>query len=356
MRRQLENELINAVMPYIDENNLSDVKMRLTMILSEYEVDKASRELIVWDGNKNEIMLKRFLAAKVAQGCTPRTIKHYRNEIIRMHNRIGKPYDEITADDIRLYLALRVNQDGVSKVTAKNERLANSAFYGWMQREEILLKNPMQKVEQMKITKKKQNAFSPMDVEKLRVACRTNRERAIIEVLLSTWCRVSEFVRIKLSDIDGNRIKVLGKGDKERMVYLNAKATLAIENYLAERKDNNPYLFPKAKYNDIRVICKKMQRRREQCFWYTYKSLVAEEGHTDAASMEEIVRNIGKRAGVEKTHPHRFRRTGATMALETGMPLITVSKLLGHESIATTQLYLDISDRELEQAHEKYVI
>lgn len=180
MKRQLENELINMFMPYINQDDLDGIKMRITMILSNYEIDQASRELIVWEGDKNEMMLKRFLAAKIAQGCTPATIRHYRQEITRMHNRIGKPYDEVTADDIRLYLALRVNQDGISKVTAKNERLANSAFYGWMQREEILLRNPMQKVEQMKVTKKKQRAFSSMDVEKLRTACRSNREKAII--------------------------------------------------------------------------------------------------------------------------------------------------------------------------------
>lgn len=357
MRAQLKNDLINAIMPYIQHSDLEDVRMRLTMVLGEYEVTKASRELAVWEGDKNDQMIKRFLAAKIAQGCTPRTIDHYRREINRMHERIGKTYDEVTADDIRLYLAVRVHKDKVSKVTAKNEKLANSTFYTWLQKEEILLRNPMSKVGTIKAVKRKQKAFSQMEVEKIRSACRSNREKAIIEVLLSTWCRVSELVNIKISDIDDNQVKVLGKGEKERIVYLNAKAMLAISQYLCERNDTNGFLFPRAKYTSLASAYtnKATIKDYKSCKWYMNPELVNEDGHTDKASMEEIVRNMGKRAGVKKTHPHRFRRTGATAALRAGMPLLTVSKLLGHESVATTQMYLDISDKELEQTHEKYV-
>ena len=174
-------------------------------------------------------------------------------------------------------------------------------------------------------------------------------------MLLSTWVRVSEIAKIQIDDIQGSKITVIGKGDKEREVYLNPRAELAVKNYLAERSDKNPHLFPRAKYaGDVKTMCKG-RRRKKQHEWHKYPDLVDEEGHTDASTVEGIVRNIGKRAGVNNVHPHRFRRTGATMALRAGMPLLQVSKLLGHEQISTTQIYLDISDQELMQAHEKYV-
>jgi site-specific recombinase XerD len=229
-----------------------------------------------------------------------------------------------------------------------------SAFYGWLQKEEILLKNPMTKVDPIKATKKKKKAFEQMDLEKIRDKCRTKRETAIIEVLISTWARVSEITLIRIDDIHDNRLTVHGKGDKDREVYLNPRAALAVTNYLAERGDKNPYLFPKAKYaGDVAQLHK--IARDERCEWYKDPELVDEKEHTDKGTIESIVRSIGKKAGVPNTHPHRFRRTGATMALRAGMPLIQVSKLLGHENVGTTQIYLDISDEELEQAHKRYV-
>ena len=178
----------------------------------------------------------------------------------------------------------------------------------------------------------------------------------MIEVLLSTWARVSEVAQIRIDDIHDNHLVVHGKGDKDREVYLNAKAILAVTNYIAERKDSNPYLFPRAKYaGDTRKMWGST-KRREECLWYKNADLVDETRHMEKSSIEGIVRDIGRRAGVPNTHPHRFRRTGATMALRNGMPLIQVSKLLGHENIGTTQIYLDVSDEELMQAHQRYVV
>lgn len=192
--------------------------------------------------------------------------------------------------------------------------------------------------------------------EKIRNACRTGREKAIVETLLSTWVRVSELIQIKIESIRGNEIVVRGKGDKERIVYLNPKAQLAISIYLDERKDNNPYLFPSTKYAcDIRKFAKGA-KRKEEALWYTDPSLVSEDGAISAGAMESLMRKLGKRADVKNVHPHRFRRTGATHALQAGMPLLTVSKLLGHEQLETTQIYLDITDDELRDSHSKYVI
>ena len=356
MKKQLIDELTNTLSPHIEGMSITDLRLKLEIALSEYDISKQEHSLIVYEGDVNELILNRFLSAKIAQGCSKNTMRYYRNSIRMALEKIGKPYMDVTADDIRLFVATRIYKDGASKTTANNERRNLSAFYSWLQREEILLKNPMTKVDAIKETKKKKKAFEQMDIEKLRDACRSRRESAMIEVLLSTWARVSEVAQIRIDDIHDNHLVVHGKGDKDREVYLNAKAILAVTNYIAERKDSNPYLFPRAKYaGDTRKMWGST-KRREECLWYKNADLVDETRHMEKSSIEGIVRDIGRRAGVPNTHPHRFRRTGATMALRNGMPLIQVSKLLGHENIGTTQIYLDVSDEELMQAHQRYVV
>lgn len=356
MKEQLINDLVVALMPYLKDLSGSDLKLRISMALADYDVAKSSRELTVYEGDVNEAILIRFLSAKIAQGCSKRTVAYYKNSVTAALGQIGKPYDNVTAEDIRLYLAKRIYKDKVSKTTTNNERRNLSAFYGWLQREEILLKNPMTKVDAVKVTKTKKKAFEQIEIERIRDGCRSRRETAIIEVLLSTWARVSEVAQIRISDIHDNHLIVHGKGDKEREVYLNAKAVLSVQNYLSERNDHNPYLFPRAKYAGDVVKMSKGRSRTLRCEWYKDQSLVDPEEHADKGTIESIVRSIGKRAGVPNVHPHRFRRTGATTALRNGMPLIQVSKLLGHENIGTTQIYLDVSDEELAQAHKRFVV
>lgn len=356
MKRQLETDLVVALAPYLKEQDIPTVKMIITMTLSDYEVTKPETSLTVYEGDINDLIIKRWLSAKIAAGCSLKTIEQYRSSVTLTLNRIGKAYQDVTADDIRVYLATRIYRDKVSKTTANNDRRNLSAFYFWLQKEEILLKNPMNKVDVIKETKKKKKAFTQMDIEKMRYQCRTTRETAIIETLLSTWCRVSELTEIKISDIHGEAVTVHGKGDKYRECYLNAKAQMAIRMYLNDRQDDNPYLFPRAKNSgNVQKVCPKGTKRADLPKWYMHKEQVDEDRHIDTSTIETIIRNIGKRADVKNAHPHRFRRTGATMALRSGMPLIQVSKLLGHEQIDTTQIYLDVSDEELMQAHNKYV-
>lgn len=352
MKEQLLNEMMVVLQPYLQGVEASDVKLRFSLILKDYDISAAERAVTVWNGDENEIILKRFLAAKIAKGCSEQTIKYYRTEIQKALLRIGKRYDEITADDIRLRMAERVYKEGASKTTANNEYRALSSFYGWLQTEEILLKNPMLKVDMMKEAKKKKEAFTDMDIERIRGACETHRERFMIELLLSTWCRVGEIVNISIEDIKGNELIVHGKGDKYRKVFLNAKAILAMERYLHERKDSNPYLFPKMDRTAFGTKSTNVNKK----MWYANKKNVDPDLPMDKSSFESVIRRIGKRAGVKNTHPHRFRRTGATFALRHGMQLTTVSNMLGHRSIETTQIYLDISDEELQAAHRKFVI
>lgn len=355
MSMELERKLINLLHPFIKDENFDDAKLQITIALSKYEILEKETSVIVYEGDRNELIVQRFLAAKLAAGCSARTISYYGKEARHILQAIGKQYDEVTTDDLRLYIAIRIGKDKVTKATANNERRVISSFYTWLQKEEILLKNPMAKLEPIRVKKQKKKAFAMIDIEKIRTGCRSNRERALIEVLASTWCRVSECVSIKIADIDGARIEVCGKGDKYRDVYLNARAQVAIAAYLDERSDKNPYLFPRAKYAGNLARFTRGNARKRQPEWYQDPELVSESDPMGKSSAESIVRKIGHRVGVEKVHPHRFRRTGATMALRQGMPLLTVSKLLGHESVETTQIYLDISDKELEQAHERWV-
>lgn len=351
------NEIIYAISPYIQNKDLSDVRMRLSIVLSKYDVTKRQTEVIPYQGDVNKQMLKRFLMAKTARGLSKRTLEYYRNSISMVLDRIGKPYSQITADDIRLYMAIRVNRDGVSKACANNERRNLSSFYTWLQKEEILLKNPMAKVEPIKETKKKKKAYTNMELEKIRFACRDEMDRALIEILISTWARISEIAEIKTSDIEGNKVVVHGKGDKYRTVYLTAKAQIAINAYLAKRSDSSPLLFPKGKHiAEIRQLRKGISRNELYSWWQHPEMVDDSGGPRDAGSLESRVRMIGKKAQVENVHPHRFRRTGATMALRAGMPLMEVSQILGHESVGTTQIYLDIDNQQLESTHEKYVV
>lgn len=346
------NELIFALTPYLKEECISDARLRMIMCLSSYEIKKADTSIVPYQGDVNEAILRRFLMAKTARGCSKRTLAYYRDSVRKSLEMIGKPYAQITADDIRLYLAIRVNRDGVNKTTANNERRNLSAFYTWLQKEEIVLKNPMSKVEPIKLTKKKKKAFTNMELEKIRFACEDEYDRALIEVLISTWARISEVAEIKINDINENKVVVHGKGDKYRTVYLTAKAQLAIKAYLDKRLDDKPLLFPKGK--SIKDMQKKGWDKKDMHLWWTDPSMF-QDGSRDIGSLEGRCRKIGKRAGVDNVHPHRFRRTGATMALRAGMPLMEVSQILGHESVGTTQIYLDIDNQQLENTHEKYV-
>lgn len=355
MRNQLYAEIINTLLPYRKQLPMEDIKAQITLILSEYEIESRKTEIAIRDEELNNHYLAMFLASKAAGGRTDRTLHFYKTELVRIFNSIGKNVDEITADDIKLYLARKLRVDKVTKTTVDNSRRALSTFYAWMDKNEHITSNPMNKVEVMKYSKPKKYAFTDMDVELIRNNCRTERETMIVEVLLSTWARVTELCQIRIDEIETDKVLVHGKGEKDRTVFLNAKAQLAIKNYLAKRKDNNPYLLPKAKYAGCAMMFSKDVPRARQNTWYENPDLVDENEHCDKSTVESMVREIGRRAGVKNVHPHRFRRTGATFALRSGMPFMTVSKLLGHANIAVTQVYLDITDEELENEHGKYV-
>lgn len=348
-RKKLIEDICNYLMPIVSD--LSEVESNLYIILNRYEIMSRCTELAEMQVDRNEFLLKRFLLAKAVQGCADRTLDFYRKSIKKILEEMNKTVDDITADDIRYYMAIRKSRDHVSKVTIGNEQRNLSSFFTWLHNEEYIQRNPMSKVARIKQDKTKKEALTEMEIEKIRMAARDEREKMIVEVLLSTGCRVNELVNIMLVDIDGDTILVQGKGAKERYVYLNARAQLAVETYIKKRRDQNPYLLPRGL--PIAKLDKKNKKAKIE--WWKEPNNV-DVGHTDKGSVENLCRNMAKRAGVERANPHKFRRTCATLALRRGMPIEQVSKMLGHESIETTQIYLDLSEDELARAHKKYVV
>lgn len=346
------NEIVYAISPYVKREDVSDLRMRIAIALSKYDIKKAVTDIVPYEGDVNEQIIMRFIVAKTAAGLSQATLKEYKRDLTSILQRIGKPYTQVTASDIRLYLAYRINRDGISKVAADNERRNLSSFFTWLRREEILLKSPMDKVEAIKVTKKKKKAFQNMEIEKIRFACRDEMEKALVEVLISTWARVSEVAQMKIEDLEDGKIIVHGKGDKYREVYLTPKAQIAIREYLNKRNDDSPYLFPKCA-RPRAVMCSG-NKKKDAHLWWMYPENVG-DGPKTTGSIEDKIKRLGKLAGVENCHPHRFRRTGATMGLRSGMQMIEVSKLLGHENVATTQIYLDIDEKQLQEIHGKYV-
>lgn len=322
-RENLANDLYNLL---IASGQLTEeIKQRIVIVLDSYEVQRRVTEVSVPDPTDNANLLQRFSVAKAVAGRSKRTIEQYLRALKKFIEVTGKQLLDISPDDFRLYLAHRMLDGNIKGYTIQNERCYISTFYDWAVGSELIVRNPIKMVDGIKITKVPKEAFSEIEIEKIRAACKNLKEKALIETLLSTACRISELTSIKISDIHDNQIMVCGKGNKYARVYLNGKAIYAIRAYLETRTDDNPYLFPGR------------------------KSTAASRG------IQKTLKEIGKRAGVEKVHAHRFRRTAATFALRHGMPIEMVSKMLRHERLQTTMIYLDIDDRELQYQHQKYV-
>lgn len=332
--------------------DVADIKSDIQIILSEYEVQERSTEIVLRNEDRNEYLIKKFLMAKIVKGCTERTIDHYKKELEFIFSRLNKTADNVEADDIRLYLAIRQKKDGITKTTAGNELLVLRTFYSYLMMEELVTKNPTLKIDRIKPDTKKEKAFTDLEVEKIRNCLKNAREKALVEVMLSTGCRVSELVQMKREEVKEGAIVVHGKGEKDRICYLNVKAMVALQNYMDERKDDNPYIFCGGREEMFKHTGIGGNEAGE---WYRNKEFISET-HTDKCTVENIVRKIGKRCGIKNVHPHRFRKTCATMALRRGMPIEKVSKMLGHEQLDTTKIYISIDEEEMEQAHRKYVI
>ena len=352
----MKDRLIKNVvekMSYLPTDDIEQLKNVLAIVLNEFDVQAKKNEIVEWNMDDNYKLIGMFLMAKKVQGCTQRTLDYYKMVSMKFIDQIQLPLSEINTEHIRFFIANRDMKDHVSKCTQNNERRVLSSLFGWLHREEYIGKNPMLRIEGIKQVKEKKVAFTDMEIEKMRSSLDAEIDKAIFEILLSTGCRVSELCNIRIDDIHGDQILVHGKGQKDRNVYLNAKASIAIDAYIGKRNDKNPFLFPRrkplSKKNTKGVPHHRLSR------WYEDEENIDITKSMGAGTIEQKVRNLGRMHGI-KSHPHKFRRTCATNALRRGMPLLTVSKMLGHESIGTTQIYLDIDESEVRDAHKKFVV
>lgn len=349
------NELAERIAAALNQYS---AKPLILGVLSDYEIKKAEKGLVVYNGGETEYLIKRFLISKKVQGCTNRTIKTYGQCLRFAFSKIGKKPTDVTHVDVQALIAYMITKGDSKAYQSLNHRTLSS-FYKWAVREEIVLRNPMLKVDSIKMKAPKKYAFSAMEVEQIRAACKDNREKAIVEVLLSTGCRAFEAAGLTREQAANDEIEIIGKGEKPRVVYINAKARLAIDMYLSERKDTNKWLFPAsimAGQSVTQTGSKSVRLFKGKSDWYKNPKLVDPSEHQQPDGLRSVVHHIGKRANVDDCHPHRFRRTCATMALQRGMPVTMVQLMLGHDSLETTQRYLDIRGDELKEAHKKFVI
>lgn len=288
-------------------------------------------DIVIRDESFNENAVKMYFVAKSVQGCTKRTLQYYGNVIRQFLAFLNeKPVNQITTNDIRYFFAVKKERDKNKDTEINNKRRVLSSFFGWLHEEEYIEKNPIKKIKGIRTEKRIKKPFKDVELEKLRYAAAGDiRLTALLEVLLSTGCRISEVSGMNRNDLDGDEIVVYGKGKKERVVYLNAKAKLALERYMETRKDANKPMF--------------VSKDRP------YERLLVSQ-------MGKNIRELGESCGVNDTHPHRFRRTAATMALNRGMPIEQVQLMLGHESIETTTIYAVSAQEAVKANHKKYVI
>lgn len=317
----------------------ASVMSLFTDILNQYEIQPKTYELAVTEQAKDQKSIQMFLVSKRINGLSDRTLKFYQSEIEVWKKFLGNQ-SLLTAsqNDIRLYLAQCEFQKGNSKTTLNNKRRVLSSFYHWLREEEIITKCSIDKIKNIKSDKRLKKPFSAQELEKLRDAAKATaknelqeaRSMALLEVLLSTAARVGEVSGMKKTDVDypGKRITVFGKGAKERKTFLTDIAEMRLRKYLDLRVDDQPWLFVSLDrpYNRLAI-----------------------------SAIEIFVRELGRAAGVENAHPHRFRRTAATNALNRGMPIDLVREMLGHENIDTTLIYAKQNDLNLDAAYHKYV-
>lgn len=352
----MKEELINNILLILSQQGISidGLHDRLMILFQNVECKPLETSLVPVDETTNERLIRAFIAAKMIKGCTERTLHFYNKTLRFIFGRLQKNISSVTADDIRLYLAYRMVHDKLTKRSADNEIRVLRSFYAYLSANEMVSKNIMNQIERIKPDYKKKSSLTELEVEKIRSACQDAREVAIVELLLSTGCRVSELVNMQVSEILQDKITVHGKGNKDRIVYLNAKAQLAIKIYLEQRSDNNPWLFPRGiPFTSEKWAKVKQAKKANMKSWWKMPELI-DDGHADKGTIEALVRKLGKCVGVT-VYPHKFRRTCATLALRRGMPIEQVSKMLGHEQLTTTQIYLDLQEEELEIAHKKYV-
>lgn len=314
--------VLNEMSEYLSITQMKKLQEVIIRNFSENEVVKTNIP--------NEEFLKMFLAAKRIEGCSERTIKYYRMTIQNLLSVVKTNVRKITTEEIREYLSDYQKINNCSNVTIDNVRRNISSFFSWLEEEDYILKSPMKRIHKIKTKTVVKNTISDEGIEKLRDHCRERRDLAIIDLLYSTGIRVGELVNLNIDDVDleGRECVVYGKGGKERRVYFDAKAKVHLKEYIENRCDDNEALFVTldAPYDRLKI-----------------------------SGVEIRLRNLGRQLNLEKIHPHKFRRSMATRAIDKGMPIEQVQKILGHSQIDTTMQYAMVNQANVKSSHQKYM-
>lgn len=329
MKNELINSILDAMCPCLSADQMRRLKTVLHMSMYDYSVSKKETEIVVRQPD-GYAYLDKFLLSKSSAGLSPRTLDNYRLTIAMFLDAINKPLAELTDDDFIYYLERYRQIRQVSFSRIKNMQSALSSFFSWLHKKRYIPSNPVAQLDSIKLPKTIKKPFSDEDRELLKIQCDQLRDLALMEFLYSTGVRVSELTALNRSDINfnSNDVTVFGKGSKERETYITPAAGIYLKMYLDSRTDDNPALF---------VSLHKPYRR------------LSKNG------VERMLRELGRRTGIKNVHPHRFRRTMATNALNRGMPIEQVSRLLGHAKLDTTQIYCSVSQENVRMSHKRYL-
>lgn len=326
MKEQLISQIQQQMLPYLNNEQLAKLRTAMEYCLHGLEITETDQP----QEQEQPNAVAAFIAAKRIEGCSEKTLTYYRKTIEAMTAGIGKTPQQITTDDIRQYLTSYQALRKSSKVTIDNIRRILATFYSWLEDEDYIVKSPVRRIHKVKTAKVIKDTYTDEALELMRDNCGTLRDLAIIDLLASSGMRVGEMVALNRDDINFNEREcvVFGKGSKQRLVYFDARTKIHLQNYLDSRTDSDPALFV-----TLRAPFQRLQ----------------------IGGVEVRLRELGKRLLIPKVHPHKFRRTLATSAIDKGMPIEQVQQLLGHQKIDTTMHYAMVKQQNVKLAHRKYI-
>lgn len=321
----MEEKLIRIMNEMTEYLSIAQLKKLQEVLLKAFSEDAPKKQEI-----DNFDYLKLFLDAKKIEGCSVRTIGYYQSTVEHMLGCIHTPVRKITTEEVRAYLVDYQKINNCSKVTVDNIRRNISSFFSWLEEEDYILKSPMRRIHKIKTKTVVKEIISDETIEMMRDHCSEIRDLAIIDLLYSTGIRVGELVNLDIADLNMEQREcvVFGKGDKERRVYFDAKAKIHLQNYLDSRTDDNPALFV---------------------------TLDSPHSRLKISGVEIRLRELGRTLGLPRVHPHKFRRTMATRAIDKGMPIEQVQKILGHSQIDTTMQYAIVNQNNVKNSHQKFI-
>lgn len=328
MKQKVIKEVMQGMLGCLNNVQLERLQEVLEYALFHKQIREIEEEVNAVLTNKQ--LLDNFLGAKRIEGCSEKSLTYYRTTIEAMTAKVGKNVREMETSDLRTYLTEYQQEKNSSKVTVDNIRRILSSFFSWLEDEDYILKSPARRIHKVKAALTIKETYTDEALEKMRDNCEELRDLALIDMLASTGMRVGELVLLNRDDInfEERECVVFGKGSKERMVYFDARTKIHLQNYLQERSDDNPALFV---------------------------SLRAPHERLKIGGIERRLQELGKKLDIEKVHPHKFRRTLATMAIDKGMPIEQLQQLLGHKRIDTTLQYAMVKQSNVKLAHRKYI-